>query len=215
MTEHQGRALQVALAYYESWASKDLGGTMSYIADDVVCDAPAGRIEGAGAYRGFLESFFKLLKRAELIASFGDDETAILLYDNETVPVPSAPPPRTSRSRTARSPASASSSTGCLMRRQRAIARPFDTHYATPARRKQKGQQKRSARSPSPGPTQGLEDSLHASSGAREGISRVYLGCRDHARALAALDGLAAETARDVFELTPIAGASGGIPAVC
>jgi ketosteroid isomerase-like protein len=91
MTEHQGRALQVALAYYEAWASKDLEGTMSFIADDIVCDAPAGRIEGARAYRGFLESFFKLLKRAELIASFGDDKTAMLLYDNETVPVPSAP----------------------------------------------------------------------------------------------------------------------------
>jgi hypothetical protein len=64
---------------------------MSFIADDIVCDAPAGRIEGARAYQGFLESFFQLLKRAKLIASFGDHETAMLLYDNETVPVPSAP----------------------------------------------------------------------------------------------------------------------------
>jgi len=91
MTEHQGKATQVALAYYEAWASKDLEQTMSFIADEIVCDAPAGRIEGARAYRGFLESFFQLLKHAELIASFGEDETAILLYDNETVPVPSAP----------------------------------------------------------------------------------------------------------------------------
>jgi hypothetical protein len=91
MTEHQGRALQIALAYHEAWASKDLEGAMRFIADGIVCDAPAGRIEGARAYRGFLESFFKLLKRAELIASFGDDETAMLLYDNDTVPVPSAP----------------------------------------------------------------------------------------------------------------------------
>jgi len=91
MIEHQDRALQVALEYYEAWASKDLEQTMSFIADDVVCDAPAGRIEGARAYRGFLESFFQLLERAELIAFFGDDETAMLLYDNETVPVPSAP----------------------------------------------------------------------------------------------------------------------------
>lgn len=91
MTEYQGRALQVALAYYGAWASKDLERTMSFVADDIVCDAPAGRIEGARAYRGFLESFFRLLRRAELIASFGDDETAMLLHDNDTVPVPSAP----------------------------------------------------------------------------------------------------------------------------
>lgn len=91
MTENQGKAAQVALAYYEAWASKDLEQTMSFIADDIVCDAPAGRIEGARAYRGFLESFFKLLERTELIASFGDDQTALMLYDNQTVPVPSAP----------------------------------------------------------------------------------------------------------------------------
>jgi len=83
MTEHQGKATQVALAYYKAWASKDLEQTMSFIADEIVCDAPAGRIEGARAYRGFLESFFQLLKHAELIASFGEDETAILLYDND------------------------------------------------------------------------------------------------------------------------------------
>jgi hypothetical protein len=91
MAEDQGRALQVALAYYGAWAGKDLDSAMEWIADGIVCDAPAGRIEGAEAYRGFLLSFFKLLKRAELMASFGDDETALLLYDNETVPVPSAP----------------------------------------------------------------------------------------------------------------------------
>jgi len=91
MTEDQGKALQVALAYYKAWASKDLERTMSFIADDIVCDAPAGRIEGARAYRGFLVSFFQLLERTELIASFGDDQTAMLLYDNATVPVPSAP----------------------------------------------------------------------------------------------------------------------------
>ncbi len=65
---------------------------MSFIADAIVCEAPAGPIEGARAYRGFLVSFFQLLERAELIASFGDDQTAMLLYDNATVPVPSAPP---------------------------------------------------------------------------------------------------------------------------
>lgn len=91
MIGHQGRALQAALEYYEAWASKDIERTMRFVADDIVCDAPAGRMQGAQAYRGFLQSFFELLERAELVASFGDDETAMLLYDNETVPVPSAP----------------------------------------------------------------------------------------------------------------------------
>lgn len=88
MIENHGTALQTVLAYHEAWASKDLEQSMRFIADDIVCEAPAGRIEGAHAYRGFLESFFQLLKRARLVASFGDHETAMLLYDNETVPVP-------------------------------------------------------------------------------------------------------------------------------
>jgi ketosteroid isomerase-like protein len=91
MRESQSTALHTALAYYEAYADKDLEEAMSFIAEDIICDAPAGRIEGARAFRGFLESLFKLLKGAELIVSFNVQETAILLYDNETIPVPSAP----------------------------------------------------------------------------------------------------------------------------
>lgn len=49
--------LQVATAYHEAWTSKDLDRAMSYIADDIVCDAPAGRIEGAAAYQAFMAPF--------------------------------------------------------------------------------------------------------------------------------------------------------------
>lgn len=91
MTENRGKAFQVALAYYEAWTSKDFERAMTYIADDIVCDAPAGRIEGARAYRAFLGPFVQILVRAELIAAFGDDERALIMYDTETAPVPSAP----------------------------------------------------------------------------------------------------------------------------
>jgi hypothetical protein len=64
---------------------------MSYVADDIVCDAPAGRLEGVAAYRGFMEPFVQILRGATLIAAFGDDQTALIMYDTETVPVPSAP----------------------------------------------------------------------------------------------------------------------------
>jgi ketosteroid isomerase-like protein len=35
--------------------------------------------------------FTQILKRAEVLAAFGDDEIAVIVYDTETVPVPSAP----------------------------------------------------------------------------------------------------------------------------
>jgi ketosteroid isomerase-like protein len=84
-------ALDVALAYYEAWTSKDFDRAMTYIADDIVCDAPAGRIEGADAYRAFMGPFVEILREARLLAAFGDESTAVVMYDTETIPVASAP----------------------------------------------------------------------------------------------------------------------------
>jgi ketosteroid isomerase-like protein len=91
MTETTSPALHIALAYYQAWTGHDVDKAMSYIADDIVCDAPAGRLEGAAAYRGFIGPFVQILRGATLIAAFGDDQTALIMYDTETVPVPSAP----------------------------------------------------------------------------------------------------------------------------
>ena len=33
----------------------------------------------------------QILRTSRLIAAFGDDQTALIMYDTETVPVPSAP----------------------------------------------------------------------------------------------------------------------------
>src|SRR5262249_50074879 len=52
MTDTTSPALRTALAYYQAWTNHDLDKAMSYIADEIVCDAPAGRLEGAEAYRG-------------------------------------------------------------------------------------------------------------------------------------------------------------------
>lgn len=84
-------ALQVSLAYYRAWTAKDFDEAMTFVADDVVCDAPPGRLEGAQAFRGFMEPFTMIVTRAELIAAFGDDRTALLMYDTDTVPVQHAP----------------------------------------------------------------------------------------------------------------------------
>ena len=77
-------ALQTALAYYEAWTSRDLDKAMSYIAGDIVCDAPAGRLEGAAAYRGFLGPFVQIVTGATMIAAFGDDHTGLVMYDTQT-----------------------------------------------------------------------------------------------------------------------------------
>ena len=91
MTESTSPALEVALAYFQAWTGHDLDKAMEYVADDMVCDAPAGRLEGAAAFRGFMGPFVQILTGSQLIAAFGNDEQAVVVYDTQTVPVKSAP----------------------------------------------------------------------------------------------------------------------------
>ena len=80
----------MALAYHQRGPAR-LGQGDVHIAADIVCDAPAGRIEGAEAYRGFIGPFAQMLMRPRMIAAFGDDETALIMYDTETASSRAAP----------------------------------------------------------------------------------------------------------------------------
>lgn len=91
MTETRSSALYAALAYHQAWTSRDLDRAMTYIAPDIICQAPAGPIIGADAFRGFMGPFSRILTRSELIAAYGDTHTAVLIYDTDTVPVRHAP----------------------------------------------------------------------------------------------------------------------------
>jgi limonene-1,2-epoxide hydrolase len=90
MTE-QTNPLQTVLAYHEAWSNHDMDRAMRYIAENIRCDAPAGRIEGAEAYRAFMGPFVKMLKSTKLLAAFGDDATAMIMYDTQTALVESGP----------------------------------------------------------------------------------------------------------------------------
>ncbi|WP_406101117.1 nuclear transport factor 2 family protein [Streptomyces sp. NBC_01003] len=91
MPQMPSPALQTALAYHRAWTGGDFEQAMTYIAEDIVCQAPAGRLEGAEAFRGFMGPFVQILTGSDLIASFGDETTALLMYDTSTKPVSSAP----------------------------------------------------------------------------------------------------------------------------
>ena len=91
MTEQTSAALDTALAYHRAWTSHDFDQAMTYIAENIVCQAPAGRIDGAEAFRAFMEPFSQILTASKLLAAFGDETTAVLMYDADTVPVQEAP----------------------------------------------------------------------------------------------------------------------------
>lgn len=63
----------------------------SAIGTTIVCHAPAGLIIDADAFRGFMGPFSQILTRSELIAAFSDTQTAVVIYDTDTVPVQNAP----------------------------------------------------------------------------------------------------------------------------
>jgi ketosteroid isomerase-like protein len=91
MTTTTSKALETALRYFHSWTAQDFDRAMAFLAPDLVCHAPSGRIDGAEAFRGFMEPLSQILVYAEMIAAFGDDHTALLMYDTQTVPVADAP----------------------------------------------------------------------------------------------------------------------------
>jgi hypothetical protein len=84
-------ALDTVLAYHHAWTNHDFDQAMRYLADDIVCQSPAGRIDGAAAFRAYMEPFSQTVTATTLLSSFGDETTALLMYDTITTPVPHAP----------------------------------------------------------------------------------------------------------------------------
>jgi hypothetical protein len=84
-------AVTIALAYHRAWTAGDFELAMTHISPDVVCLSPAGKLVGADAFRGFMGPFVPILVSSELLAVFGDEHTAALVYEARTVPVAEAP----------------------------------------------------------------------------------------------------------------------------
>jgi hypothetical protein len=81
-------ARQVALAYHAAWARRDLPTVLDHVADDVVCDTPAGRVEGVLAFADLIGSQLRALERTDLVGAFGDATTAVLIRRDQTLTVP-------------------------------------------------------------------------------------------------------------------------------
>lgn len=88
--ETHGKALTVANTYIKAIAEKDVEGILSVSADDILCTSPLGQIAGTAAFRKFHEGFGRMLKKITVLAAFGDDEQAVIVYRADTHPVPEA-----------------------------------------------------------------------------------------------------------------------------
>ena len=87
----QQAALDTAVAYHHAWAGGDFEQAMTYVDPDIVCDTPAGPVRGADAFRAFMGPFAATVRSSHLLAAYGDNQHAVLIYDTETPLVSSAP----------------------------------------------------------------------------------------------------------------------------
>lgn len=89
MNENTSPALKLAMAYYEAWKNRDHATAMKVVADNVTSETPFGLIEGGAALHQSETEFAGMLIGATLVAAFGDENSAILMYYTHTHPVPS------------------------------------------------------------------------------------------------------------------------------
>ncbi|MCA7011240.1 nuclear transport factor 2 family protein [Dickeya dadantii] len=88
MTTMSNKALDIARTYVAAMAKKDVETIISISAEHVVCTSPIGQTTGIERFRGFQEGFARMITNLTVLAVYGDDEQAVVVYDAETHPVP-------------------------------------------------------------------------------------------------------------------------------
>ena len=91
MANAESQVLRVALDYFRAWAGHDFEKAMTYISPDIVCLAPAGEIRGSEAFEEFMGPFVEGVLEARLVAAFGEEARALVMYDTATRLVARAP----------------------------------------------------------------------------------------------------------------------------
>lgn len=90
MSKTNGKAQAIAQTYVNAIANKDIDTIISISTDDVICSSPIGMLNGAETFRGFQDGFARMLTNVTILAVYGDDDQAVVVYDAETHPVPHA-----------------------------------------------------------------------------------------------------------------------------
>jgi hypothetical protein len=76
--------LRLAMAYFDAWTSKDVDRAKPYVAADLGVRRRWDGRAPARTVASSLARFVDILTRSQIIAAFGHDETALLLYDIAT-----------------------------------------------------------------------------------------------------------------------------------
>lgn len=90
MNEHSTPAA-IARVFTEAWTSHDMETAATYLADDVVFDGPITHTKGKQAYIEALSRFAGAVTGVTILAAFGDETQAIIMYDLATGPFGTLP----------------------------------------------------------------------------------------------------------------------------
>jgi ketosteroid isomerase-like protein len=75
---------KIAEGYAQAWTSGDVDTALTFLAEDVVCDAPAGQVNGVADYRPFTQEFVDRLVSATITNVLADAESAAIVYSFDT-----------------------------------------------------------------------------------------------------------------------------------
>ncbi|MNW36539.1 RNA polymerase factor sigma-70 [compost metagenome] len=89
-TNEKNNALVIAKTYFEAMANKDVEKMLTLVTDNVTTISPLGNLEGKEAFQNFAAGFARMITKLTLIAAFGDDKKAVIVYNSNTLPVPDA-----------------------------------------------------------------------------------------------------------------------------
>jgi hypothetical protein len=81
---------RVAEAFFDAWTSKDFDGARALLHDDVSFDGPIDTFSDADSYIASLRGLSQVLTGAKKRKIFVDGDDICVIYDLQTVPVPSA-----------------------------------------------------------------------------------------------------------------------------
>lgn len=84
-------AQTIVQQYHRAWTSGDIDTAMHLVADDIVCRAPGGDLNGKEAYRAFIGGFAPSLTGIGDIAEFVDGDRVALFYYPQTAATSTTP----------------------------------------------------------------------------------------------------------------------------
>jgi hypothetical protein len=79
-------AVDIATTFVHTLASGDMTMARSYVADDVVFEGPMSGFTDADSYIDAMGQFAEAVTGVSIVATLGDDERAMLMYEMHTAP---------------------------------------------------------------------------------------------------------------------------------